>query len=100
MNAIGNRAKETNPDLVVRYITSKDFVDEIINSIKTNTTDDIYSYYRNIDILLIDDIQFLFGKEKVVKCSFISLMKLLIVIIKSLLRAIKCLMNYKVLKNV
>ena len=42
----------------------KDFVDEIINSIKTNTTDDIYSYYRNIDILLIDDIQFLFGKEK------------------------------------
>ena len=64
MNAIGNRAKETNPDLVVRYITSKDFVDEIINSIKTNTTDDIYSYYRNIDILLIDDIQFLFGKEK------------------------------------
>ena len=64
LNAIGNRAKETNPDLVVRYITSKDFVDEIINSIKTNTTDDIYSYYRNIDILLIDDIQFLFGKEK------------------------------------
>ena len=50
LNAIGNRAKETNPDLVVRYITSKDFVDEIINSIKTNTTDDIYSYYRNIDI--------------------------------------------------
>ena len=40
LNAIGNRAKETN------------------------TTDDIYSYYRNIDILLIDDIQFLFGKEK------------------------------------
>ena len=64
LNAIGNRAKETNPDLVVRYITSKDFVDEIINSIKTNTTDDIYSYYRNIDILLIDDIQFLSKKEQ------------------------------------
>ena len=42
----------------------KRYYDEIINSIKTNTTDDIYSYYRNIDILLIDDIQFLFGKEK------------------------------------
>lgn len=64
LNAIGNYAKLKNPDLVVRYITSKDFVDEIINSIKTNTTDNIYSYYRNIDILLIDDIQFLFGKEK------------------------------------
>ena len=64
LNAIGNKAKETNPNLLVRYITSKDFVDEIINSIKTNTTDEIYSYYRNLDILLIDDIQFLFGKEK------------------------------------
>ena len=32
--AIGNKAKETNPNLLVRYITSKDFVDEIINSIK------------------------------------------------------------------
>ena len=65
LNAIGNKAKETNPNLLVRYITSKDFVDEIINSIKTNTTDEIYSYYRNLDILLIDDIQFLFGKEDV-----------------------------------
>ena len=64
LNAIVNKAKETNPNLLVRYITSKDFVDEIINSIKTNTTDEIYSYYRNLDILLIDDIQFLFGKEK------------------------------------
>ena len=64
LNAIGNKAKETNPNLLVRYITSKDFVDEIINSIKTNTTDEIYSYYRNLDILLIDDIQFLFNKEK------------------------------------
>ena len=62
LNAIGNKAKETNPNLLVRYITSKDFVDEIINSIKTNTTDEIYSYYRNLDILLIYDIQFFFSK--------------------------------------
>lgn len=100
LNAIGNKAKETNPNLLVRYITSKDFVDEIINSIKTNTTDEIYSYYRNLDILLIDDIQFLFGKKKVVRCSSIYLMKSLITIIKLLLQVIKCLMNFKELKNV
>ena len=40
------------------------FVDEIINAMKTNKTEEIYNYYKNIDILLIDDIQFLFGKEK------------------------------------
>lgn len=64
LNAIGNHAIERNPDIVPYYITSKDFVDEIINAMKTNKTEEIYNYYKNIDILLIDDIQFLFGKEK------------------------------------
>ena len=40
------------------------FIYEIINAMKTNKTEEIYNYYKNIDILLIDDIQFLFGKEK------------------------------------
>lgn len=64
LNAIGNHAKEINPSIVPYYITSKDFVDEIIGAMKKNKTEDIYNYYKNIDILLIDDIQFLFGKEK------------------------------------
>lgn len=64
LNAIGNYAKEKNPDIIPYYITSKDFVDEIINAMKTNKTEEIYNHYKNIDILLIDDIQFLFGKEK------------------------------------
>lgn len=64
LNAIGNYAKEKNPQIVPYYITSKDFVDEIINAMKTNKTEEIYNHYKNIDILLIDDIQFLFGKEK------------------------------------
>lgn len=64
LNAIGNHAKEVNPAIVPYYITSKDFVDEIINAMKTNKTEEVYNYYKNVDILLIDDIQFLFGKEK------------------------------------
>ena len=75
-------------------------MDEIINSIKTNTTDEIYSYYRNLDILLIDDIQFLFGKEKSSEMFFHIFNESLITIIKLLLQVIKCLMNFKELKNV
>ena len=64
LNAIGNYAKKKNPDLRVYYVTSKDFVDEIISAMKTNKSDQLYERYKSIDILLIDDIQFLFGKEK------------------------------------
>lgn len=64
LNAIGNYALTKNPKLVIRYITSKDFVDEVIEAMKYKKSDQIYQRYEDIDILLIDDIQFLFGKEK------------------------------------
>ena len=64
LNAIGNYAKEVNPALRIRYITSKDFVDEVIGAMKGRDGDEIYDKYKNLDILLIDDIQFLFNKEK------------------------------------
>ncbi len=64
LHSIGNYTKSHNGNLVVRYITSKDFVDEIIDAMKVKNLDDIYQKYNMIDILLIDDIQFLFGKEK------------------------------------
>lgn len=64
LNAIGNYAKEINPNLNIRYITSKDFVDEVIGAMKGKDGDEIYEKYKQLDILLIDDIQFLFGKEK------------------------------------
>ncbi len=47
LNAIGNHAKEVNPAIVPYYITSKDFVDEIINAMKTNKTEEVYNYYKN-----------------------------------------------------
>ncbi|WP_249029281.1 chromosomal replication initiator protein DnaA [Tannockella kyphosi] len=64
LHSIGNYAKKCNSNLVIRYITSKEFVDEIIEGMKYRNLDDIYEKYNQIDILLIDDIQFLFGKEK------------------------------------
>ena len=64
LNAIGNYAKETNPSLKIRYITSKEFVDEVIGAMKGKNSNDIYLKYKNLDMLLIDDIQFLFNKEK------------------------------------
>lgn len=64
LNAIGNYALTKNPMLSIRYITSKDFVDEVIEAMKYKKSDQIYQKYEDIDILLIDDIQFLFGKEK------------------------------------
>lgn len=64
LNAIGNYAKELNPSLKIHYTTSKNFVDEVIQSMKSKNSDQIYDSYNDIDILLIDDIQFLFGKEK------------------------------------
>lgn len=64
LNAIGNYSKEVNPALRIRYITSKDFVDEVVDAMKGRESNQIYNKYRNLDILLIDDIQFLFNKEK------------------------------------
>lgn len=64
LHAIGNYAKNQNNNLTIRYVTSKEFVDEIIDGMKSRNMDEIYDKYNQIDILLIDDIQFLFGKEK------------------------------------
>ncbi|MDD8049155.1 MAG: chromosomal replication initiator protein DnaA [Thomasclavelia sp.] len=64
LNAIGNCAIKNNPDINVLYISSKDFVDEIVDSLRSRQADDLYDNYKNIDILLLDDIQFLINKEK------------------------------------
>lgn len=64
MHAIGNFVLQQNPDARVLYITSEKFTNELINAIQNNTTEDFRNKYRNIDVLLIDDIQFLIGKER------------------------------------
>ncbi len=63
MHAIANYAKSMNPDAKIVYISSEKFTNELIQAISTRTTAQFRSRYRNADILLIDDIQFLAGKE-------------------------------------
>ena len=65
MHAIGNRIIENNRNTNVLYVTSEKFTNQLINSIKDNKTELFRNKYRNIDVLLIDDIQFIAGKERV-----------------------------------
>ncbi len=65
MHAIGNEIINTNSDKKVLYVTSEKFTNEFINSIKDNKNEEFRSKYRNIDVLLIDDIQFIAGKKQV-----------------------------------
>ena len=64
MHAIGNRIKQNNPSMKVLYTSSEKFTNEIINSIQNKTTEAFRQKYRNIDCLIIDDIQLLKGKEQ------------------------------------
>lgn len=64
MHAIGNRIKQNNPSMKVLYTSSEKFTNEIINSIQNKNTEAFRQKYRNIDCLIIDDIQFLKGKEQ------------------------------------
>ncbi|MCR5176074.1 MAG: chromosomal replication initiator protein DnaA [Anaerovibrio sp.] len=64
MHAIGHEVLKNNPDKRVLYITSEKFTNELINSIRDNTTEAFRQKYRNIDLLMVDDIQFLSKKER------------------------------------
>jgi chromosomal replication initiator protein DnaA len=64
LNAIGNQYKTQSPLASVIYITSEKFTNELINSIQNNSLDEFRNRYRNVDILLIDDIQSIAGKER------------------------------------
>ena len=63
MHAIGNRVKQKYPEMKVLYISSETFTNEMIFSIQKNSMEAFRNKYRNIDCLLIDDIQFLRKKE-------------------------------------
>lgn len=64
MHAIGHEVLKNNPEKRVLYITSEKFTNELINSIRDNTTEAFRQKYRNIDLLMVDDIQFLSKKER------------------------------------
>ena len=65
MHAIGNRILQNHPETKILYVTSEKFINELVNSIKdANYKNELFrNKYRNIDVLLIDDIQFIAGKK-------------------------------------
>jgi chromosomal replication initiator protein len=63
VQAIGHFAREEYEDIKILYVTSEKFTNDFINSITSNTTRDFVNLYRNVDVLLLDDIQFFTGKE-------------------------------------
>ncbi|EQB88624.1 chromosomal replication initiator protein [Clostridium punense] len=64
MHAIGHYIQNINPRSKVVYVSSEKFTNELINSIKDDKNEEFRSKYRNVDVLLIDDIQFIAGKER------------------------------------
>ena len=65
MHSIGNEILKNNRNTKVLYVTSEKFTNELINAIKDNTNEKFRNKYRNIDLLLIDDIQFIAKKDAV-----------------------------------
>ena len=64
MLAVKNRIKEKFPEKRVEYVRCEDFTNQLINAIHSGTSDIFRNTYRNLDVLLIDDIQFIAGKEQ------------------------------------
>ncbi|MFT4122992.1 MAG: chromosomal replication initiator protein DnaA [Microbacteriaceae bacterium] len=70
LHAIGHYAESLYPGIRVRYVSSEEFTNDFINSIANNRAAAFNSRYREIDILLVDDIQFLQGKDSTQEAFF------------------------------
>jgi len=64
INAVGNAILQKNPDTRVCYYTSEKFMNELINSLRYAKMDEFRNKFRSMDVLLIDDVQFIAGKER------------------------------------
>ncbi len=70
MHAIGNKIHQTCPSLIILYVQSEQFTNEVIYHIRFDKMTDFRQKYRNVDVLLIDDIQFIAGKDSTVNEFF------------------------------
>ncbi len=70
LHAIGNAIKQNNPELVVLYQTADRFVNEFINAIRFDKVHRFKAKYQNVDILLIDDVQFISNKDQTQEAFF------------------------------
>jgi len=70
VHAIGNEIKAKHPDKLVIYVSSEKFTNQIINAFKENTLQEFANFYMRADVLILDDIQFICGKEKTQEIFF------------------------------
>ncbi|MBT3611871.1 MAG: chromosomal replication initiator protein DnaA [Flavobacteriales bacterium] len=63
-NAIGIEVKNNHPERIVLYVSADKFLTQFVDAIKDNKRNDFVHFYQSIDVLIIDDVQFLCGKEK------------------------------------
>jgi chromosomal replication initiator protein len=70
LHAIGHYAIHLKPRTKVRYVSSEEFTNDFINAIQNNKTVEFQAAYRDVDILLVDDIQFLQGKDQTQEAFF------------------------------
>jgi chromosomal replication initiator protein len=64
VNAIGHQAASQRPSLKVVYLSSESFMNELIGSLRRDKMDEFKKKFRNVDILILDDVQFIAGKER------------------------------------
>ena len=63
-HAIGIEIKRNHPDKTILYVPAEKFTQQFIEAVKNNTVGDFQQFYQMMDVLIIDDVQFLAGKEK------------------------------------
>ncbi len=68
--AIGHEVLQRHPEKVVLYVSTSKFTNQVIESIKNNATTDLVNFYQTIDVLIIDDIQFLARRKKTQEIFF------------------------------
>ncbi|MDD5545097.1 MAG: chromosomal replication initiator protein DnaA [Candidatus Paceibacterota bacterium] len=64
LQAIGNEFKKEKKKIKIKYVPSERFTDDLVNAIRNQKMDDFKKGFRNLDLLLIDDVQFIAGKDK------------------------------------
>ncbi len=70
LHAIGNKVAEENPDASIFLMSTQNFIDEVVNAVRTGKGDKIREKYRTNDVFILDDVQFLAGKERTQEILF------------------------------
>jgi chromosomal replication initiator protein len=70
VHAIGNMIKQSNKNKIVLYVPVEKFINQFVDAIRNNSNQDFINYYQQIDVLIVDDVQFLENKQKTQEIFF------------------------------